>query len=178
MCNHTDQCTTSHHTPQQTSTHKDTHVHLAWLMLSVTVLFCAVNPDFSRCRDTSLIFSQVVDTTTAGADLLWSASITNPESQRYSSGSGWAYVSRTIIFNETASNLSACGSRDAWQIRPSESLLLTLIYGSASFPLPVMLCVVPLSICFTWSQQSKDRLCNWYGRKVFLVIKNGVTLKV
>lgn len=109
----------THNSP---GTHRQTHsrVHLAWLMCSVSVLFCAVNPGFSRCRDTSLIFSQAVDTSTAGADLLWSASITNPESQRYSSGSGWPYVSRTIIFNETASNPSACGSRDAWQIRPSE----------------------------------------------------------
>lgn len=169
--NHTDPCTICNNAPQQTHTHT---ALLAWLMLSVTVLLCAVNPGFSRCRDTSLIFSQAVDTTTAGADLLWSASITNPESQRYSSGSGWPYVSRAIIFNETASNLSACGSRDAWQIRPSESLLLTLIYGSASFPQPVMLCAVPLSACFTWcdvSQQSKDRLCHRYGSVVFVVLK-------
>lgn len=114
------------------------------------------------------------NTTTTGADLLWSASITNPEIQRYSSAFGWSYDSRTIILNETAFNPSACGLRDAWQIRPSGGLLLTLIYGSASFPLPVMLCVELLSVRFTWCNVLwKDRPCDWYVHMnmVFVVLK-------
>lgn len=130
-----------------------THVSFELDLCDLWLLFYVVNPGFSQCRVTSLIFSQAVNTT-AGTDLLWSASITNPERQRYCPGFGWSYVSRTIILNETAFNPSACGLRDAWQIRPSEGLLLTLIYGSASFPLPVMLCVEPLSVCFTWCNVS------------------------
>lgn len=55
-----------------------------------------------------------------GADLLWSASITDPESQRYSSGPGWPYTSRTIIFNETCLRSICMLDRLARQIRPSE----------------------------------------------------------
>lgn len=138
-----------HYAHTKTPTH--TKIHLPWLMWTVTVLFWAVNPDFSRSGDTSLIFSQDVDAPTGGADLLWSASLPNPGRQRCFSQFRWPHVSRTIICNETASNLSACVSRDAWQIRPSEGPIFILIYGSTSFPLPVTLCTELLSLCFTCS---------------------------
>lgn len=133
-------------------TQRDTHSY-SWLICSVTLILRSKSR-FSQCQDTSFNLLPRSHHNSHRAYLLWSASITNPRSQRYSLGSGGPYVSRTIIFNETSSNPSACGSRDAWQIHPSESRLLTLIYGSASFPLPVMLCVEPLSVCFTWPNVS------------------------
>lgn len=116
--------------------------------------FSAINPSSPPpdAKIPVLISPQAVNTTTAGPDLPWSASIINPESQRYSSGPARPYISRTIIFNENCLQ-SICmwvgeeRREDARQIRPSEGpflfpsflLLLPLIYGSASFPLPVML---------------------------------------
>lgn len=129
-------------------------------MWCVTVLFCAVNPGFSRCQRYQLnLLPGCQHNKPLG--LIYRGQLQLPalRGKGITQGPGWPYVSRTIIFNETASNLSACGSRDARQIRPSEGpLLLTLIYGPASFPLPVMLCVsAAIMLCFTWFAVSGER---------------------